>query len=463
MSQKPLPYANKGDLTNGPVKNHLIRLTIPMVWGLLAVIAVQLVDTYFIALLGDTDILAGISLTFPVTMIISHIVFGINIALSSNVARLIGEKKQGEARIVVLHGVIMAFTAASLIAIGTFLALEPLFNLLGADETTFPIVKQYMPIWLVASVLLSIPVNGNSAIRAAGDSVTPALVMTSAALINLILDPILIFGLFGFPEMGVADAATAKLIAYIGCLSLGLYFLIFKKDLIAIDSLHRDKFKASMKRLIPIAIPAGIANIIGPGTNAFIMALLAGYGNEAVAAMGIVSRVEAFALLIVISLSLGMTPIIGQNWGAKKFDRSMQTINMAIGFNFLWSFLVAAILGIFAVPIASLFSDDLAVINYTRLFFWIVPISYAFGNLVMGWSSAFNAIGLPKKAFVMIVVKSLVITIPAVYLGSYINGVTGIFAALAISNFVAGGLFHYSSRKKYKQAQAAYGALNDVT
>ena len=263
MSQKPLPYANKGDLTNGPVKNHLIRLTIPMVWGLLAVIAVQLVDTYFIALLGDTDILAGISLTFPVTMIISHIVFGINIALSSNVARLIGEKKQGEARIVVLHGVIMAFTAASLIAIGTFLALEPLFNLLGADETTFPIVKQYMPIWLVASVLLSIPVNGNSAIRAAGDSVTPALVMTSAALINLILDPILIFGLFGFPEMGVAGAATATLIAYIGCLSLGLYFLIFKKDLIAIDSLHRDKFKASMKRLIPIAIPAGIANIIG--------------------------------------------------------------------------------------------------------------------------------------------------------------------------------------------------------
>ena len=91
---KPLPYANKGDLTSGSVKNHLIRLTIPMVWGILAVIAVQLADTYFIALLGDTDILAGISLTFPVTMIISHIVFGINIAMSSVVARLLGEKKK---------------------------------------------------------------------------------------------------------------------------------------------------------------------------------------------------------------------------------------------------------------------------------------------------------------------------------------------------------------------------------
>ena len=445
---KPLPYANKGDLTTGSVKGHLVRLTIPMIWGLLAVIAVQLVDTYFIALLGDTDILAGISLTFPVTMIISHIVFGINIAMSSVVARLLGEKKHSDARIIVQHGITMAFLAASVIAIGTFLALEPLFTLLGADQTTFPIVQQYMPIWLIASVILSVPVNGNSAIRASGDSFTPAIVMTTAALINLVLDPILIFGLLGFPALGVAGAAIATLIAYFGCLCLGLYFLIFKKDLVAVDGLHWDKFKASMKRLVPIAIPAGIANIIGPGTNAVIMALLARYGNEAVAAMGIVSRVEAFALLIVISLSLGMSPIIGQNWGAKTYDRVHRTINLAIGFNFAWSFLVAAIMGIFATQIASIFSDDQAVIHYTKLFFWIVPVSYAFGNLVMAWSSAFNAMGLPKKAFVMIIIKSLVITIPAVYIGSYVNGVTGIFAALAISNFIAGALFHYQSRKK---------------
>ncbi len=452
---KPLPYANKGDLTNGSVRAHLTRLTIPMIWGILAIIAVQLADTYFIGLLGDTNTLAGVSLTFPVTMIISHIVFGINIAMSSTVARLLGEKKRDEARVVVLHGIIMAFLASLTIAIGTFLALEPLFMLLGADETTYPIVQKYMPIWLIASVVLSVPVNGNSAIRAAGDSFTPAIVMTTAALINLILDPILIFGLLGAPALGVTGAAIATLIAYLGCLALGLFFLIFKKDLVATDRLHLDTFKASMKRLLPIAIPAGIANIIGPGTNAVIFALLAAYGNEAVAAMGIVSRVEAFALLIVISLSLGMSPIIGQNWGAKKYDRVHETINLSIGFNFIWSFFVAAIMGIFATQIAGLFTDDQTVIDYTKLFFWIVPVSYAFGNLVMGWASSFNAMGLPKKAFILILVKSLVITIPAVYLGSYLYGVTGIFAALAISNFVAGGIFHYSSSKKCRAAQAS--------
>ncbi len=451
--KKPLPYANKGDLTNGSVKNHLIRLTVPMIWGILAVIAVQLADTYFIAQLGDTDILAGISLTFPITMIISHIVFGINIAMSSVVSRLIGEKQREQARITVLHGVIMAFMASSIIALLTFFSLEPLFKLLGADETTMPVVKEYMPIWLIASAILAIPVNGNSAIRAAGDTFIPAIVMTTSALVNFILDPILIFGWFGVPAMGVTGAALATLIAYIACLCVGLYFLIFKKDLIALDSLYLEQLKTSVKRLAPIAIPAGIANIIGPGTNAVIMALLAGYGNEAVAAMGIVSRIEAFALLIVISLSLGMSPIIGQNWGARNFERVHRTINLAIGFNFVWSFLVAAILGVFAEPIAGLFSQDADVIHNTKLFFWIVPVSYAFGNLVMGWASAFNAMGLPKKAFMLIVVKSLIITIPAVYIGGYLNDVTGIFAGLAIANFISGGIFHYSSRKACFQAQ----------
>lgn len=453
MANKALPYANKGDLTNGPVKGHLIRLTIPMIWGLFAVIAVQLADTYFISLMDDTDVLAGISLTFPVTMIITHLVFGLNIAMSSVVSRLIGEKRKDDAKIIVLHGIMMAFTASLIIAFLTYLFLDPLFMLLGANETTLPIVRKYMPIWLIASVVLSIPVNGNSAIRAAGDAATPAIVMTCAALINFILDPLLIFGLFGFPELGVQGAAIATLTAYIACFCLGAYILIVKKKLLATDSLHLDRFKNSMKRMLFIAIPAGIANIIQPATNAVIIALLAIHGNEAIAAMGIVSRIEAFAMLIVIALAVGMAPIIGQNWGAKNYDRVHQTINLAIGFNFIWSFLVAAIMGFFAHKIAAQFTDDPAVINYAALFFWIVPISYAFGNLVMGWSSAFNAMGLPKKAFVMIIVKSIIITIPAVFIGNELYGVTGIFVALALSNLVAGIIFHLSSKRKCDAAE----------
>src|SRR5688572_5315668 len=104
---EPIPYANKGNLTEGPIRDHLTRLSVPMIWGLLAVISVQLVDTFFIAMLGTRE-LAGISFTFPVTMLISHLVFGVNVAMSSVIARLVGQKKIDDAKRVTLHGIALA-------------------------------------------------------------------------------------------------------------------------------------------------------------------------------------------------------------------------------------------------------------------------------------------------------------------------------------------------------------------
>jgi len=271
----PYSYRQKGDLTNGPIKNHLIRMTMPMIWGLLAVISVQLADTYFIALLGDTDILAGISFTFPVTMLISHMIFGVNIALSSVTARLIGEKKNEDMRRVVLHGLMMAFFAAGTIALLTYTFLKPLFYLMGADDATFPVIADYMPLWLAASLILALPVNANSAMRANGDTTMPAIVMCTIAAINFVLDPLLIFGLYGFPEMGVTGAALATLIAYSLGTVLALYILTKRKNLMATDSLHLDKLKDSMKRLLVIAIHAAIANIFMPLASVLIVAILA--------------------------------------------------------------------------------------------------------------------------------------------------------------------------------------------
>lgn len=451
----PYSYRQKGDLTNGPIKNHLIRMTMPMIWGLLAVISVQLADTYFIALLGDTDVLAGISFTFPVTMLISHMIFGVNIALSSVTARLIGEKKIEDMRRVVLHGLMMAFFAAGAIALITYTFLKPLFYLIGADDTTFPVIADYMPLWLAASLILALPVNANSAMRANGDTTMPAIVMCSIAAINFVLDPLLIFGLYGFPEMGVTGAALATFLAYAFGTVLALYILTKRKNLVATDGLHLDKFKDSMKRLLVIAIPAGIANIFMPLVSVIIVAILAEYGPEAVAAFGVASRVEAFALLVVIALSVGMAPIIGQNWGAGLFERVRQTIDLAIKFNLLWSGFIALLLAITAIPLASLFSEDPQVIHYTVLFFWIVPISYGVGNLIFGWSSAFNAIGRPQKAFVMIFVRSFIIMIPAAFIGGWIAGATGVFIAVSIGNFGAGLIFHISSRR-YCDQQAQH-------
>ncbi len=441
---KNLPYATKGDLTNGPIQNHLIRLTVPMIWGLFAVISVQLADTFFISLLGDKE-LTAISFTFPVTMILTHLVFGFNIALSSVVSRLIGAQDWTTIKRVVLHSLIIAFMTSLTLATIVAFNLQFIFDLLGTDESSFKIIQPYMLIWLCGFAVFSLPVNANSAVRAAGDSFRPALIMLVCSFVNFCLDPILMFGWFGFPAMGVTGVAYATVTAYSLAVILAFILLISRANLIALDGLYLKDLGNTARRLLVIALPAGITNIILPATSAVIVALLAAYDPQAVAGYGVASRIEAFAMLVVMALSVGMAPVIGQNWGAELFARVHETIKLAIKFNFVWSFSIAAILAIFARPIASIFSDSATIQDYVIIYFYIVPISYGFGNLVYGWSSAFNAMGKPQRSFAMITIKSLVLLLPAIFLASTIGGAKEIFLAIALINFISGIAFHIYS------------------
>ncbi len=441
MSQQNKNNGNKGDLTTGSLAGHLLRLTIPMIWGIFAIISFQLADIYFVSLLG-TETLAALSFTFPVNMAVFSLVIGMGISMSSVLARQIGEGNQDNVKRIATHGLILALMVGLFVAVLGCAVMTGLFRAMGASEQILPLVKSYMPLWFASSAFLTIPIVGNAIMRAGGDTRTPALIMTVAALTNVILDPILIFGLFGFPALGLQGAALATLIANICASAAGLYILYARKRVLCRDGLHLSLFSDSCKRLVFIAAAVGITGMFTPLVNGFIISLLVQYGPEAVAAWGIVTRVEAFAFVVIMALASGMSPVLGQNWGAKKYDRVHETLNRAFGFVFLWSLIVAVILGVGSTFIAGLFSDDADVVWIASLYFWIVPVSYIFGNLINGWVSAFNALGMPKRAFLITVGRAFVLTVPLVGLGSALYGYPGIFVALAGVNIVAGIAIH---------------------
>jgi putative MATE family efflux protein len=443
MSGQDLPYKNKGDLTQGPVLKHLVRLSVPMIWGIMATISFQLVDVFYISLLG-TQPLAAISFTFPLTMVIFSFLMGFSIATASVASRLIGEGKKETVQRVTSHALLLVFAIGLALSLIGLCLHDSIFKAMGANETILPMIREYMHIWFGGIAFMTVPLVSNAAIRATGDTRTPAMIMTAAAAMNILLAPLLIFGLLGFPRLEIEGAAIVTIFCNACAMLAGIYVLDAHKKLFSLRVAlqHMSEFGDSVRRLLFIALPAGITSTIQPFVNGVIVALLSAYGSESVAAFGIVMRVEAFAFIILMGLAVGLAPIIGQNWGAGKFERVHEALRLAIGFNILWSLLVALGLYVFAQQIAGIFSEDPIVIYYAGLFFWIVPVSYAFSNLIAGWGSAFNAMGMPKRALMMIVVKSVVLMIPAVYIGAHVGGVKGIFLAMALINAVTGLTFH---------------------
>ncbi len=458
MKNNAAHHYNKGVLTEGPISRHLMRLTIPMTWGIFAVISFQLADLFFISYLG-TEALAALSFTIPVTYGIFSLFIGFQIAMASLASRLIGEKKIDQMRQSVMHGLILVGGAGFLFAAMGLYFHDGIFKSMGADETTMPLIRDYMLVWFGGIIFVAMPMIGNAAMRAGGDSMTPAIIMSVAAIINIILDPIFIFGLFGFPRLEIQGAALTTVFANAGALAASLYIMKYrKKMLLPFREIDWGDFKNSAKKLLSIALPAGLTNAIQPAVNAFILSLLTGYGTAAVAAFGIVTRIEAFAFIVLMALATGMAPVIGQNWGARDMGRVRETLKLGIGFNVIWSLAMAIILIIGGEAIAAAFSSDPAIIHIMMLYFWIVPLSYALGNLVMGWASAFNAIGRPERAFVMIVLKMIVILIPAALIGEHLWGVGGIFAGIALANILAGGAFHILNRAIFNKLEPAGAA-----
>ena len=385
--------------------------------------------------------------TFPVTFFVFSIIMGFGIATSSVVSRLIGEGREEDVKRVTTHALALVFSVGVVMAIIGYLLRDVIFSAMGASDSLRPLIHDYMTTWFFGAAFMATPFVGNSAIRAAGSTLSPALIMIFAALFNAALAPLLVFGLYGFPRMELQGAALATVISNMLAMCLGLYVLIIKKKMILpLSRLHIHDFGDSCKRLLFIAIPAGLTSAVPPVVNTVIIGLLAVYGEEAVAAFGIATRIEAFGMIILMALAVGMAPIIGQNFGARNFERVHETLRNAIAFSIFWSIGFSAILIFFGEVIASEFSTEPTVIYYAVLSFQIIAPSYMFHALVNGWSSAFNAMGKPQMSVYMTVIKMLVLMVPAVIIGAKLGGVIGLFIAISSVNVVTGLVFHFWSR-----------------
>ncbi len=429
--------ARTARLVDGPIGPTLVGLTAPMLIAHYAMIAFNLVDTAYLGRLGTAE-LAAISFTFPVVMIIASISQGLGTGMSATISQAIGSGDDSRVQRLTTHGLGLAVMAVVAFSIAGLLTIDPVFRLLGAGDETLPLIRDYMVLWYLGMVVLIVPMTGNYAIRATGDTRTPAIIMTTSAFINLVLDPLLIFGLGPFPELGIQGAALATVFARSVSLTASLYVLVRRERMVKLARLRWHELWESWRAILFVGVPAAATQLLLPLSIAVTTWLVASHGQHAVAALGVASRVELFGFGVVVALGVTLTPFVGQNWGADRTDRLARAIRLAQRFAVVWGAALFVVFALLGGPIARLFTDDIGVISVVQDYLLIAPIGYGLLAVLMVSSSALNALHRPIHSAVLSAGRLFVLYVPLAILGSMALGLNGVFAAMAVANVIGG-------------------------
>jgi len=427
MSQK--------DLTQGSVPVSLAKLTAPMVMGVSSSILVQTLEMGFIGQLS-TQHVAAITFTFPLVMMLTSIALGIGIGTSSVIARSVGSGEREEVKRLGSHALLLVGSLSAVLSLLAWLAIDPLFTALGASAALLPLIHSYLDIYLPGTVLFTTTMIASNIMRANGSANIPGTVMTVGAFVNLLLDPILIFGWFGFPRMELAGAAAAMTTVRVLTTAV-LFYYVYRGDMIQLQNLWSG-FLASTRRILHIGLPAIATQLIGPVTAAVITRLLAQHGEIVVAGFGVAGRIEAVAAMMLFALSGSIGPFVGQNWGARKFTRVRDGVKASYQFSLIWGFLAAIPLFFFGGDIAALIDDSPTVVAVAAFYLALVPWGYGAWGVLMMASASFNALGKPLPSTALSFLRMFVVYLPLATALNHFMGYEGIFIATVVSNILLG-------------------------
>jgi len=440
-------------LTEGPVGRHLVDMTVPVLLGIMTMMGQALVDAWFLGRVGDRA-LAAHAFSFPILMIVTSVAIGLGAGTSSVVARAIGSGDHRRARRLATDSLLLSFIITAAVSALGVATIGPLFRLLNAPEDMIPLIRGFMIILYSGVPFVVVGMVGMASMRATGDTRLPSKLMILGAILNVALDPVLIFGLGPVPALGLNGAAFAALIARGATFVGALYLLRGKLNMVSFDKPDAGELRASWRDILHVGLPAAGTNAIVPIGAAVITAMIARYGPEAVAGFGVASRIESMMLVIYYAMSAIIGPFVGQNLSAGRQDRILHALRLCAGFCIVSGLTIAAFLAVAAEFLPSLFSDSVDVVSVARNFLWIAPIGYGAYGMVMVMCAAFNGLGQPMPAVAISVARMLVFYVPLAVVGMFFFDARGIFAAYAAAN-IASGIIAYAWAKKTVRQQGS--------
>lgn len=418
--------------TTGSILRHVVVMTATGSIGLISIFVVDALNLFYISLLGVQELAAAVGFAATLLFFTISVAIGLTIACGALVSRALGRGSREDAAEMGGAALVIMGATTAVITVAAWPFLGSLLELLGARGETLALATRFLQIVLPTTPIVALGMCTTGILRGAGDAKRAMYVTLGSGIAAAVFDPIFIFGF----NLGLDGAAIATVLSRFVMLAIGIHGAHRVHRLIRLPNWTR--LSAASRPFFAIGLPAVATQIATPVGNAFVTGQIAVFGDAAVAGWAIIGRLTPVAFGVIFALSGAVAPILGQNFGARKFDRLTATMRDSLTVTVVYVLAVWAILAVFAHPLATLFGADAEARDLVVFFCRFAAGSFLFNGAIFVSSAAFNNLGYPTYSTVFNWGRSTLGVIPFVWAGAQLYGAKGAVAGWGLGAVVFG-------------------------
>lgn len=412
-----------------PVGKLLVSMSLPAIFSMFIQALYNIVDSIYVAQLGQ-DALFAIGLAFPMQMLSLAVGLGCGTGTNALVARRLGQKRQEHADQTATTGLVLSLIHTGIIMVVGTLLSKPFISLFTNDLATIEMGASYLSICMFFCLGQQVQIICERVLQATGNMIVPMFSLLISAITNIILDPIMIFGYFGFPAMGIAGAALATVIGqWVGMIYILIVLLRNKNHAVTV-SLKNFKLEGIViKKIYQIGIPTMIMNAIGSITTTCMNAILVGFSDVAVNALSIYFKVQSFIFMPIFGMNQGAMPILSYNYGAVLKQRYTHTVKLMLTFAMSMMLLGMFIFSFFPQTILGLFNPTAELISVGSVALSTISKSFIFAAICIVMTTVFQSLGKGVKSMLMSMMRQLLFLIPMAFIFGKVFGLEAVWWA----------------------------------
>lgn len=419
-----------------PVNKLLVTMSLPMVISMIVQALYNIVDSIFVSRLSE-DALTAVSMAFPMQNLMISVAVGTGVGINAMLSRALGEKKFEAANKTAENGIFIEVLGYVLFLLIGIFVTKPFFLAQAGAGDIANMGIEYTRICLLMSFGIFMQIGFERILQSTGRTIFTMITQSTGAIINIILDPILIFGLFGMPKMGVAGAAIATVTGQICASILAITFNLTKNPDVHISFKGFKPQIIFVKNILSVGIPSIIMSSVGSAMTFGMNKILITFSSTAVAVFGVYFKLNSFVFMPVFGLNNGMVPIVSYNYGAQNKKRLTKTIKLAIMYAVCIMFIGIMLFQFIPDVLLRLFdaSDHMLEIGIPAL--RVISLSFAFAGICIVISSSLQALGHGFLSMMISITRQLIILLPSAYILAKFGGIHAVWWSFNIAEIAS--------------------------